>query len=326
MKTIQIESHSGFPLTAALREIVARLNDDDWARWATDDGSSFYYIVGMKAHIEEQAGIHHTSLSVGSGRPVSVVGEHQVHAQVASRRAGDYYQRQARIRLEAAGIGSGQIDRFLDLFDRGDLQGAVAGWEINVPGTDRLDAFCNFLHALAVRRGVDVDTLATDVERKRELDIAVQKVHLDQLSRLFEGIVKRAGSLDTLTFDDAQLNEASRCYLYGFLRAAVVLSSTAVEKCLREAVGEAGLERVAVNVKAKKGGFYSLLVAEATEQHVLGPRVRMGQGPVLASYSVEIFRLRNDVAHKGFEPTAAQAEELLTKARQVVEFVRTHQS
>jgi hypothetical protein len=257
-----------------------------------------------------------------------VVGEHQVHAQVASVKAGDYYLRQAKSRLEVAGIESRLVDSFLERFEKTEtsLQGALEGWNINEPGTDRFDAFINLLHALAIRQGVEVETISTDDERKRELDIAVQKVHLDQIARLFVGVVKRAGALEALAFDDPQLNEASRCYLYGFFRATVVLSSTAVENCLTGAVGESGLERVAAKTKATKSGFYSVLVQEAVEQHILGPRPRMGQEPVLASYSTEIFRARNAVAHEAFEPASSLAEELLIKARQVIEFIRTGES
>jgi hypothetical protein len=52
----------------------------------------------------------------------------------------------------------------------------------------------------------------------------------------------------------------------------------------------------------------------------------MGQEPVLASYSTEIFRARNAVAHEAFEPASSLAEELLIKARQVIEFIRTGES
>ena len=191
MSTKQIEFHGRLPLPSVLLELVTKLNADDWARWATEDGGSFYYILGMQAHIaEEMGGPDHTVLSVGSGRPVSVVGEHQVHAQVASLRTGDYFVRQARNRLEAAGIQSSQIDRFLDSLDKGELSGdALEGWNITMPNTDRLDAFSNLLHALAIRRGVAVGELATDVERERELSVALEKVHLDQLSRLLGALL-----------------------------------------------------------------------------------------------------------------------------------------
>ncbi|MDO8677966.1 MAG: hypothetical protein Q7R30_05300 [Acidobacteriota bacterium] len=274
MKTKTITSGIGPALPAVLRELAEKLTADDWARWATDDDTSFYYILGMGAYTSEQdAEVDHLSLSIPGGRPISVVGERQVHAQVASSKPASYYLRQARSRLEATGIESGLVDRFLEFFDAQDIQEAMAGWpSINVPGTDRFDAFINFLHALAMRRGVAIDELATGPERTRELENAAAKTYLNELSGLFAGVVKRAVPLEGLTFEDKHLNEASRCYLYGFLKATVVLSSTAVERCLRDAIGEAGLERVAANVKAKKGGFYGLLVQEAIGQDVLGPR------------------------------------------------------
>lgn len=314
MKTLSIESSGPLRLTIVLRELAETLIKDDWARWSTGDDTSFYYIVGMKAHQRDQDGDHHLSLSIGNGRPVSVVGEHQVHAQVASLKGGEHYVRQARARLEAAGIEPVLIDRFLERFEAGDVETAFEGWHVNVPGTDRLDALINFMQALAIRRGAAIETFGTDAERKRELDLALEKVYLEQLARLFEGVVRRAGGLDTLAVSDAQLNEASRCYLYGFFRATVLLSAGAVEKCLKEALCLGERDHVE----------YKPLVADAVSMGKLGTPTRIGVEPVLADYARDIFAQRNLVAHRGQEPPSHAAAELLVKAREVVEFVRRH--
>ena len=64
----------GPPLTSVLPEIAAKLAADDWMRCATPDDKSFYYIVGMKAHIDEhEGGADHMSLSVPQGASVSVL-------------------------------------------------------------------------------------------------------------------------------------------------------------------------------------------------------------------------------------------------------------
>ena len=325
MNPKKIETRTGLPLTTVLRELVDKLNADDWARWATSDDASFYYVIGMDAWIaEDQEGLEHLCMSVGRGKqPISVIGEQLTHAKVASTRAADYYLAQARRRLEASGITAAQVEAFLVAFPDGDVQSALAGWRLDERDTDRFDALINLLHALALRRGLQPHELATADEQSRELEIAVEKVYLDELSRLFEGIVKRAGALEALTFNDQHLNEASRCYLYGFFKAAVILSSTAVERCLRNAVGTRGLERVHERIAAKKGGFYDLLIEESLEQGVLGTRVKMGEKPPLAVYSREIFSLRNQVAHEGLSPTSTQAEDVVLKAREVVEIGRT---
>jgi hypothetical protein len=219
---------------------------------------------------------------------------------------------QARARLEAAGIEPPLIDRFLERFEAGDVETAFEGWHVNVPGTDRIDALINFMQALAIRRGAAIETFCTDAERKRELDLALEKVYLEQVARLFEGVVKRAGGLDTLAFSDAQLNEASRCYLYGFFRATVLLSAGAVEKCLKDALGLGDRDHVE----------YKPLVDDALSKGKLGAPVRIGAEPVHAAYARDIFRQRNLVAHRGQEPSSNAAADLLVKAREVVEFVR----
>jgi len=313
MESKRIESQPNFPLTTALREIVDHLIADDWARWATADGSRFYYVVGMQAHMaEEQGGPDHLSLAVGSGRPVSLVGEQQVHAQLASQRPGEYYLRQVRSRLEASGITPAQVDRFLASLDTDEP--AVEGWRPAEPGTNRHLAFIDLFRALAIRGGVPPETIGDEAERKRELDAAFQKVHLDQLATMFQSIVKRAGALEPLTFADPLLNEASRCYVHGFFRGAVLLSATALEKCLKTALGltdEDYLER------------YRILVDQARDAGALGPWEGIGAEPFHATQAREVFEQRRFVAHQGQEPSSALAADLLTKARQVVEFVRT---
>ena len=181
------------------------------------------------------------------------------------------------------------------------------------------------LRALVLRRGVSINELATESERRQEVGIAIERIYLGELSRLFESIVKRAGALEQLEFHDAQLNEASRCYLYGFFKGAVLLSSSALEKCLTEAIGQAGLDQVRTKSERQKR-FYGPLVEEAAAQGILGDREQMGQDPLFASYCREVFDLRNRVAHKGYEPESREAVELVTKTRQVIEFIRDRQS
>ncbi len=327
MKTKTIEARLGPPLPAVLRELADKLLADDWVRHATADDSSVYYIIGVKAHAADQGGqIEHLSFSVPPGGNVTVLGERQVHAQVASRKPEEYYLRRARKQLESTGIEPGEIDRFLDLFERGeDFSPVVAPWHINQPA--RFEAFINVLHALALRRGANVDDLATESERRGAIDAALEKVYLDELSRLFESLVIRAGSLEELEFNDAQLNEASRCFLYGFFRGAVVLSASALETNLRAAVGPSGVERVDRPAStSRKRGFFNLLVDEADAQAVLGSRTRPGEEPPLVAYSRRIFAERTKVVHKGFVPTKQLAEELLTHTREVIEYIHEHRT
>jgi hypothetical protein len=329
MKTKTIKARLGPPLPTVLRELADKLIADDWVRHSTADDSSVYYLVGVKAHTADQEGqVEHLSLSVPLGGKVTVVGERQVHAQVASPKPGDFYLRRARQQLESTGIEPSEINAFLDLFERGeDFSPVVAPWHINQPV--RFDAFVNVLHALALRRGATVDDLATESERRGAIDAAIEKVYLDEISRLFESLVSRARPLEQLRFEDAQLNEASRCFLYGFFRGAVVLCASALETNLRAAVGPSGVARVDERTSISNGrrrGFFNCLVDDADSKAVLGPRTRPGEEPPLVGYSRSIFSERTKVVHKGVVPTKDLAEELLMKARQVIEYIREHRT
>jgi hypothetical protein len=320
MKTKRIEAHRGPPLSTVLREVVERLVADDWVKYATDDGRSLYYVVGVKAQEADANGLDHLSLFAPSGGNVTVVGERQLHSQVARPRPGEYYLQRAKTRLQSTGIESVEIERFLEMFERGEDFSAVAGqWGLR--RSDRFAAFIDVLQALALCRGVSVDEIATDAERAAAIGAAIQKVYLEELSRLFPGILRRAGPLEQLDFVDDQLNEASRCFLYGFFRAAVVLSASALETNLIAAIGPSGAEQVDDRAYQRGGkGYFNRLVDEAHD--VLGPRDRLGEEPPLVRYSREIFAERTKVVHKGLNPSKDAAEELLLKARQVIEHLR----
>ena len=151
---------------------------------------------------------------------------------MASPRSADYYVRQAASRLAGYGVDSEGLKKFIssDSLDLSFLQGCIGG-----PGSGSFEAFSNLLQAMLLAKGMELE--ATEAERRSDLATALQKVYLKELSQLYHSIVKRAGSLDVLKFADPQLNEASRCYLYGFFRAAVILSASALETNLRTAIG-----------------------------------------------------------------------------------------
>ena len=307
-------------LTVAVQEVAAMLAADDWMRCATADDGSFYYIVGMKAHGNELAdGSAHMSLTVPQGNPLSTLGEYQAHGQVAAQRSFDYYIRRAATRLESYGVDSRLLRNFIngDLKDPSFLQGHLGS-----PGTESFRAFSDLLQAMLLAKGQA--PTATEAERRSDLSTAVQKLYLRELSQLYPSVVKRASSLDVLDFSDPQLNEASRCYLYGFFRGAVVLAASALETNLRAAIGDAGVDCVRGRQRSQSGGnFFGCLVDEADARGVLGKRIRPGQEAELVAYSREIFNRRNGVVHKGDDPTAMVAAELLGKAREVIEFIRS---
>lgn len=261
------------------------------------------------------------ALTVPRAGPISTLGEQQVHKQVAAPRPPDYYVRQAVSTLTSLGSNGDALERFAkgEMDDLSALKG-----QIGRPGDEKFAAFSNLLQAMLLAQGLEPE--ATEAEKRSELADAVQKLYLRELSRLFHKVVQRAASLEALEFSDPQLNEASRCYLYGFFRAAIILSASALETTLREAMGQQGINRLEDESRSdagRKRGFFNLLVDEADRQGLLGRRTRPGEEAQLVVYSREIFTNRTRVVHKGDVPTASSAEELLNKSREIIEHVRT---
>lgn len=328
MKTAHFQIRVGWPrLPTVVQELASLLDSDDWARRSTADEKAFYYILGMKALTADQQGEQSFETeSVPLPRSVKPPRDAEVHAQVATVKSPAHYVTRSMARLEASGVDVKVISTFVAGLRGGDVNWAsLAGKFSFSPGSESLAAFCDLLRAVTMELRLPEPEPVSEAEKRQELEVAVEKVYLGELSGLYESLLRRAGSLEALTFSDPLLNEASRSYLYGFFRATVLLSSTALETCLREAIGSTGLDRVRSTPKDKEG-FYRKLVKEAVDCGVLGRRVHMGQEPVLAIYSAEIFKLRNRVAHEGYEPQSAEAVELLTKARQVIASIRGRNS
>lgn len=67
-------------------------------------------------------------------------------------------------------------------------------------------------------------------------------------------IVDRWEQLERLPFDDPQLEEASKAFLYGFYRASVVLCASAVETELKQLASP----RTALDTTMRRNGLWSL--------------------------------------------------------------------
>ena len=247
----------GWPtLPQVVEELASMLVSDDWTRYSTEDDETFYYILGNKAWTADQEGEQDfCTLSAPIPQDVSPVREAEVHAQVAAIRPARHYVDRASERLEATGVDGAVIATFVN-----GCRGKAVDWAMCVgkfafpPGSQSLSAFCDLLRALSMEAGVEPEP-RTEAEKRQELEVAVQKVYLQELAKLYESILRRAGPLVTLTFSDPQLNEASRCYLYGFFRGAIILSASALESNLRMAVGPSGVARV--DQIARTGGYFA---------------------------------------------------------------------
>src|SRR5208283_2746743 len=136
-----------------------------------------------------------------------------------------------------------------------------------------------------------------DQEDAREVDAARQKLCLHEIAAKYRKIVNKWEQLERLPFSDPQLEEASQAYLYGFYRAAVVLSASALEKHLKRIVGQGW-------------GSYGELVEEAA--------VCRGLGPAWIAQGQDVFRERNKVVHDDCKPSPDKAREVLGNARGVL--------
>ena len=223
--------------------------------------------------------------------------------------------RRAVSELERHGVDRDVLDGFVngDLPDLEPIERLVG-----TPGTESHKALSNLIEACILDIVLD---WATEEEQRAELATAVPKLYLRELSELFPRVVQRASSLKVLEFADPQLNEASRCYLYGFFRGAIVLGASALESSLRGAVSPSGIEW-AEQACGPNRGYFNLLVDAAESEGVFGPRTRPGEEPPLASDARTIFEERTKVVHKNFVPTRELAEALLMKARQVIGYIR----
>lgn len=283
-------------------EVVERLLADDWCRFSTADERDFCYVVGLESYDREPVGeIKYSNWLPGklarrAGR-ISTLGRCHVKSQLAQPYAADL--REARQRLESVGLAPEKIDAFLA---GGDLD-LTCKRSSGRSGKDFLQALGDFLQAWRIANGRAAEE-DLDAEERAEIETAREKLYLREMIGRYQIALDRGGRLDALGFSDAQLAEASECYLYGFHRATVVLAAAALETHLKTA---AGMDRFEA---------YSQLVEKA---RWLG---KFGEDPALPNCSNRVFSLRNRVVHDRYPPAPTEAEEVLDLARRVVDHLK----
>ncbi len=317
MPTVHDQVRIGRPaLPEAVVELVSLLTSDDWARYSTAGDDRCYYVVGHQASEADREGREQFPvLSLPLPLQVTPGHEAEVHARVAAERPA-FVERASR-RLQAAGVNRAHVSLLLDVLggkkvEPIELEGKFAFEK----GSEQWKVFGDLLSAVLFERGLDEDEPRSEAEVRHEVSVATQKHYAQELARLFPKVVQRAGTLEALDAVDPQLNEASRCYLYGFFRATVLLGAGALEGCLKAATGDGESA-----TPGDSRGMYRRLVERATMAGVLGSRPPMGHDPAFPDYAIEVFKKRNKVAHEGLDPGRDDALEVLTKSRQVVEFV-----
>ena len=214
--------------------------------------------------------------------------------RAAGNRVG--YLKRERRRLERAGVSAEAVERFFD--DDADDPRVLYPPSIRLRD-DKLKFMAEFLfpffEALVVsRRGL----FELDEEQRREVASAREKLCLRELARKYGKIVDKWEQLDSLPFDDPQLEEATKAYLYGFYRASVVLSASALEARLKRSAG------------GDRERTYWRLVEDAA--------VSLAMTPIEIEQTKGVFRFRNKVAHEGHNPSHDEAGEALCKTRDLL--------
>jgi hypothetical protein len=133
-----------------------------------------------------------------------------------------------------------------------------------------------------------------DEEDKKEIEIGREKLFLREISKKYGKMVDRGAGLDPVSFNDPQLEEASRCYLYGFYRASIVLSAAAVEMHLKRCTGTEWFDT------------YNKLVEKA----------KLPEG--VGNSAQEVFRTRRRVVHEGEEVSPDKTLLILGLAKEVI--------
>jgi hypothetical protein len=292
---VRMSQHS---LANVLSELVDRLVADDWCRFSTGDGSRHYYEIGFEAaHAGRTGDADFRVLEWPAPNPISPLAEWYSRSQVASKHP-DYAQ-QARRRLESLGVPSAAIDGV----EQGDFD--FNGWRWNDSATrdQQFEALQFFLQALNIR-GQKVSTAEIDHVEQNEVDAGRQKLFLQEVAAKFRRLLDEISAHDPVDCHDPTLEEASKCFLYGFYKATIVLSAEAVDECLKKATD-------------KRDGSYRDRVKTAFCQGKLGKNYKdLGQ-PTEA-----LFDKRRDVVHNYWRPTEDEAGQILGMAKKVVDHLK----
>lgn len=283
---------SGLP--KVIVEIADKPIENDWFQMVSDDESRSYYVIGVEDYYAGLSGeATYRGMVVNTTTGTGPLGEYITRSQVA----GDHqYLRRYRKRLEQAGGSRAAIDRFVvgDFSAFGDLNAELTDTNRQAL-VDFVQAFC-LIRCREQGRLFRLDEL--DKEEVEEIDDRRAKLCLREIVTKYGKIVGRWEQLDALAFKDAQLEEASKTFLYGFYRASVVLCASALEQHLRRLADPKGQRT------------YTQLVEDAAANY--------GLGTVWIDQAKEVFKTRNQVVHENHAPSHDQAGQVLSNARHVL--------
>lgn len=289
-------------MPAVLTEVVEALAGNDWTRYA-DDAGHHYYVLGEAAH----------ALEIETGKPLLQMHffapaedglfEDWYRRAILATELPDYFER-----ARHAGVPPELCDSLSAALRSPDPTGAVG--VVLEEWLPRLASGHDWEHVVAIAALVRIartqagELLITD-EQRGEMKRALEIYFLRDLAGRYSRVVKRAAVLDWLSVSDPQIREASCCYLYGFNRSAVLIAAAAVE-------GQ--LQAIAGGVRCQPGTPYYGPLVEA----VYGSAGARQADEARRRALLDLFTLRNRIAHGQHDTSPLEAERALDLARDVV--------
>jgi hypothetical protein len=189
------------------------------------------------------------------------------------------------------------FDQFLELLKGGSDDLPPLTWAVSTPSERRVELITNLSEAFRLSRNA-AEAVEPDAEERRNADVAREKLCLREISAKYKKIVQRWEPLEALRLHEPLLEEATRAYLYGFYRATVVLSASALEDWLKRLTRTEWLES------------YDLLVDRGLEQGILDKD--------RANWASGVFKERNRAAHEHSAPDHEVAKEVLYITRKLL--------
>ena len=304
MDVVKMEGTIGTPgrgLPEVHREIVEKLIDDDWCRFSTADGRRTFYAIGYEVFLEyERQEEDFLNLELPETGQGSAEGEWFARSQVASTHPSYLDQHKRRFE-EKTGVPLAEMADWFRRYASGEVTIQDLPQSKRMSPGRMIDLFAERLSSVAASLRQEGRVPEEDEENRRRIDVGREKHCLREICTLYGKMLGRLEQLDLLSFEDSPLQEASRCYLYGFLRACVVLSAAALETKLKHATG----------IDYCKD--YWELVDKAEETHLLDN--------AHAEYARFVFSKRTPVVHRNANLDFEGAFNVLVGARKVMSFL-----
>lgn len=273
-------------------EVVKKLMVGDWDYFTTVGGAK-YYVFGMAEYCEDHGMPLSDDCREETAKKLRFPPRVQKYVRsLLALPQPDYLMSTAK-RLVAVGIIKEiSDDAITQLFQ----EFPISDDQLNSLSAEQRHAYIEFFDALQAYRTKPGEL----PQRTKWLSIMEErdKYFLREISEKYKKLLKRLSRLNSLEYANPQLQEATHCWLYGFFRATVVLSATALEESIKTAL------------KIEHFKTYDELVACGIRSNCLEPKA--------AGLARDVFADRTRVVHHNWEPSSEDAENTLVKARGIL--------